>query len=148
MTVGNLRAPAGVFKAGPSRRQSGEASACRVRLHTLRGLGFLLAPQFMATLYGTPIEPHPLMLARFFGSGLLSLSVMGWQARHVHDETAIHAILIGLAAGFAVGALLSAWSTLSGLHLAAIGWSTFVLYLLLLSGALYCLAPSHRAVAA
>ncbi|MCL4184026.1 MAG: hypothetical protein KJ011_11320 [Burkholderiaceae bacterium] len=111
------------------------------------GLVFLLAPQFALTQYGVPTEAHNLLQMRYFGSTLAALSLVVWLARGVRDETAIHAVLIGSAAGFAVGVLLSLWGVMSGL-INALGWSSVVIYLLLLLGALYFLMPARKPLAA
>lgn len=107
------------------------------------GLMFLLASGFMLLQYGIPAEPHNLLQVRYFGSALLSASLIVWLARHVRDDAAIRAILIGSAAGFAVGAVISLWGVMSGLT-NALGWSSVVVYLVLLAGAVYFLAPARR----
>jgi hypothetical protein len=77
----------------------------------------------------------------------LSVSLIFWFARHVRDGMAMRAILVGAATGFAVGASVSLWGVLSGLT-NALGWSSVLVYLALLAGALYFLAPAHRPVPA
>jgi ABC-type Fe3+-siderophore transport system permease subunit len=107
------------------------------------GLMFLLASGFMLVQYGVPAEPHNLLQVRYFGSALVWGSLIVWLARHVRDDAAIRAILIGSAVGFVLGAVISLWGVMSGLT-NALGWSSVVVYLVLLAGAVYFLAPARR----
>lgn len=107
------------------------------------GLMFLFATGFMLVLYGTPTEPHNFLQVRYFGATLVWVSIIIWLARHVRDDTAIRAILIGSAVGCILGAAISLWGVVSGLT-NALGWSSVIVYLALLAGALYHLAPARR----
>jgi high-affinity Fe2+/Pb2+ permease len=107
------------------------------------GLMFLLATGFMLVLYGTATDPHNFFQVRYFGATLVWVSLITWLARHVRDETAIRAILIGTAVGCVLGAAISLWGVMSGLT-NALGWTSVVVYVAVLAGALYHLAPAHR----
>jgi hypothetical protein len=111
----------------------------------LFGLGFLLAPEAVAPLYGVPIEPHTMMMDRYFGGTLLWVGLVSWLARGVRDDAALRAILQASVVGNVVGLVISAWAVLAGL-LNAMGWSSATLYALLLLGSLYFLgSPTRRA---
>lgn len=107
------------------------------------GLMFLLATGFMLVLYGTPTDPHNLFQMRYFGATLVWVSLIVWLARHVRDETVIRAILVGSAVGCVLGAAISLWGVMSGLT-NAMGWTSVLVYVAMLAGALYHLAPARR----
>jgi len=108
------------------------------------GLGFLLAPEAAAPLYGIPIEPHTMMMDRYFGGTLLWVGLVAWLARGVRDDAALRAILQANVVGNVAGLVISVWATLAGL-LNAMGWSSAILYALLLLGSLYLLgSPTRR----
>jgi len=107
------------------------------------GLLFLIVPGVMLTLHGEAAEADNLMQIRFFGSALVGWALIVWLGRHVRDDRAIRAMLVGSATGFGLGTLISLWGVMSGL-MNAMGWSSVIVYLLLLAGAVYFLAPAHR----
>lgn len=84
---------------------------------------------------------------RFFGAALLSIGVISWLARDFRDWDAVRAVLIGSVVGDVFGGLVNIWGTFRGLT-NGLAWSTTILYVLLLLGALYCLyigsqKPAH-----
>jgi len=108
----------------------------------LYGIGFAAIPADVGGLYGVPPEPHVLMADRFFGSTLLAVGVITWFARDL-DWAAVRGVLIGGIVGDVVGGLLSVWAIVEGL-VNAFGWTSVVIYVLLLLGALYFLSPGSR----
>jgi uncharacterized membrane protein YfcA len=109
----------------------------------LYGIGFVLIPAEIAALYGLTPDPTAVLSDRFFGSALLAWGVIGWLARDFQDWSAVRGVLIGTAVGDVVGGLVNIWGTMQGLF-NALAWSTTILYLLLLLGALYCLSTGAR----
>jgi hypothetical protein len=109
----------------------------------LYGIAFELIPESVAALYGAPPDPHVILNARFFGSTLLALSVIAWFAKDFRDRDAVRGVLIGAAVGDVVGGLVNIWATIQGL-LNGLAWSSTILYVLLLLGALYCLSTGSK----
>lgn len=109
----------------------------------LYGIGFVLIPANVVVLYGAPPDPHVILNARFFGSALLAWGVILWFARDFRDWAAVRGVLIGSVVGDVVGGLVSIWSTIQGL-LNAFAWSSTIVYVLLLVGALYCLSSGSK----
>ena len=109
-------------------------------LAILYGIGFVLIPAKMGELYGVQPEPHAILNVQYFGSALLAWGVIMWFARDL-DWAAVRGVLIGSVVGDAVGGLLSVWGISQGL-VNAFGWTSVVIYVLLLLGALYLLRPA------
>jgi len=109
-------------------------------LAILYGIGFVLIPAKMGELYGVQPEPHAILNVQYFGSALLAWGVIMWFARDL-DWAAVRGVLIGSVVGDAVGGLLSVWGISQGL-VNAFGWTSVVIYVLLLLGALYFLKPA------
>jgi uncharacterized membrane protein YfcA len=111
-------------------------------LAILYGIGFVLVPAKMGELYGVQPEPHAILNVQYFGSALLAWGVILWFARDL-DWAAVRGVLIGSVVGDAVGGLLSVWGISQGL-VNAFGWTSVVIYVLLLLGALYFLSTGSR----
>jgi uncharacterized membrane protein YfcA len=109
-------------------------------LAILYGIGFVLVPAKMGELYGVQPEPHAILNVQYFGSALLAWGVILWFARDL-DWAAVRGVLIGSVVGDAVGGLLSVWGISQGL-VNAFGWTSVIIYVLLLLGALYFLKPA------
>jgi uncharacterized membrane protein YfcA len=113
----------------------------------LFGIGFILIPARMGELYGVVQNGTSILNIRFFGAALLSIAVISWLARDFRDWEAVRAVLIGSVVGDVFGGLVNIWGTFRGL-MNELAWSTTILYVLLLLGALYCLyagsqKPAH-----
>ena len=111
-------------------------------LAILYGIGFVLIPAKMGELYGVQPEPHAILNVQYFGSALLAWGVILWFARDL-DWAAVRGVLIGSVVGDAVGGLLSVWGISQGL-VKAFGWTSVVIYVLLLLGGLYFLSTGSR----
>jgi uncharacterized membrane protein YfcA len=93
--------------------------------------------------FGSAVEePHAILNVQYFGSALLAWGVILWFARDL-DWAAVRGVLIGSVVGDAVGGLLSVWGISQGL-VNAFGWTSVVIYVLLLLGALYFLSTGSR----
>ena len=109
-------------------------------------IGFLAAPRKLLALYGQDPDPAAVLNIRFFASALLGWGVILWLARDLRARAALRAILIGTALADAVGCLVNVRGTYVGI-LNSMGWSTTILYVALLAGALYCLSVDSRQTA-
>lgn len=109
----------------------------------LYGIGFVLIPGNVVLLFGGPPEPHVKLNLQFCGAALLAWGVIGWFARDFRDWAAVRGVLIGSVVGYVVLLLVNLWGTMQGL-LNALVWSSTIVLLLLLLGALYCLSTGSR----
>jgi uncharacterized protein YjeT (DUF2065 family) len=112
----------------------------------LFGIAFLLAPAQVSAVYGLTPNPASVLSSRFFGSALLAWGVILWMARDFSEAAAIRGVLIGSIVGEIVGGAVNVWGTVRGL-MNGLAWTTTILYVLLLIGAIYCLAASERKTA-
>ncbi len=83
-------------------------------------------------------------MSRFFGVALLAIGVLTLLARDITSADARRAIIIALLISDAVGVVVAAQGTLSGV-MSAVGWSAFGLYLLLGLGYVYLLIAKQSA---
>lgn len=59
------------------------------------GLGFILAPAWMMSLYGLTLDAPGQWIGRYFGSALIGIAVASWQARNATKGEALRAIVLG-----------------------------------------------------
>jgi hypothetical protein len=97
------------------------------------GLASLLAPEASATPYGLTLDPLSKHLNQLLGAFFLGLAVLSWMSRKVTDSNAQRAILLAFFISYSISMIISIIDILSGLG-NALGWSSVVLYLLLLIG--------------
>jgi len=112
----------------------------------LFGIAFVLVPAQVGVIYGVTPNPAAILDSRFFGSALLAWGVIVWMARDFREDAAIRGVLIGSIVGDIVGGAVNIWGTIQGL-LNGLAWTTTILYILLLLGAIYCLAAGERKAA-
>ena len=99
----------------------------------LFGLGLLLAPHLVASIYGTTFNPGGETAARLLGALLLGSACVYFWACEAEDSVALTAILRGGAIYCVLALLLTLWFTTSGIW-GAMGWLTVVLFILLAAG--------------
>jgi NAD/NADP transhydrogenase beta subunit len=98
------------------------------------GIGFVLVPKALMSLYGVTLEPAGAMMTQFFGAAFLLLSIVLWFARNApYSEVTLRALLLAVVIGDAIGFIVALLAQLSGLP-NALGWLNVVLYLLLTLG--------------
>ena len=107
-------------------------------LSVLFGIGFVLAPGAVLINYGVENSPTIALMSRLFGGTLLAQAVILWAAREFRDETALRAVLVGIAIADAVNLVVSFFATTSG-TINALGWTTVLIYLCGAAGAAYFL---------
>jgi hypothetical protein len=110
------------------------------------GLSFLLAPGPSIATYGTEPEPHIVLVVRFLGVPILAFGVVQWFSREFRDWEAIRAVLIAIAVENTLNLLVNLWGTAQGLF-NAMAWSTTIVSIIFLAGALYCLSTSRQRAA-
>jgi len=97
------------------------------------GLGFLLVPRPMLTLYGLPTDPSIVMMSRFFGAALVQLGLVLYLIRDVGDLRAQRGVVIGSFIGSVAGLVVALTGQFWGL-VNQLGWSTVAIYALLTLG--------------
>jgi uncharacterized membrane protein YfcA len=105
----------------------------------LFGLGFVLLPGFMFSIYGIASSPSSYLGFRLFGSALIAIGVLTWFLRDSANWEAVKALLLSVAIGNAIGFLMVLFATING-TLGAMGWTAVLIYLLLLIGEGYFLS--------
>lgn len=102
------------------------------------GLGFLLIPDQLAIWYGAASNDLTSMMGRFFGSALIAVAIIVFMARDLSASPALTGVLWGGLVLSVIDALLTLWSTGTGI-LNALGWVTLVIDVLLAAGFAYLL---------
>lgn len=102
------------------------------------GIGELLFPETMSSIYGVTHSPGVGLMCQFFGLTLIFMGLFTWFARNVTDILARRAIILALLISHIIGVIVSVIGTVSGL-MSAFGWSAVVIYSLLALGYLYLL---------
>jgi hypothetical protein len=97
------------------------------------GLGFLLAPRPVLSLYGVAADPTVVLMSRFFGAALVQIGLILYLIRDVSDPGTQRGVVIGSFLGSLAGLVVALtgqfWDLVNGL-----GWSTVAIYGLLLLG--------------
>jgi hypothetical protein len=102
------------------------------------GLGFLLIPGIVLPLYGPPPEPTAILMSRFFGVALFHLGLLLYLLREVREPGLQRLIATAGVAGSVAGLAVALMAVLGGL-VNSLGWSTVLIYALLLLGYLSCM---------
>jgi FtsH-binding integral membrane protein len=97
------------------------------------GIGFVLAPGQVASLYGNDPTPILNFTAQLFGGTLIAFAVLTWSARNDTDSDSRRAIIFALLVGTVIGFIVSLIAQL-GRVVNALGWSTVAIYLFLAIG--------------
>lgn len=98
------------------------------------GIGMVLIPGPMLSLYGVTLNPGGTMMTQLFGAAFILLSILLWFARNAPgSDVALRAIVLAVVVGDAIGFIVALLAQLSGVA-NALGWVTVVLYLLLALG--------------
>jgi hypothetical protein len=112
-------------------------------LALVHGVGFVLAPEQVAVIYGLAASPSSVLIGRLFGAALVALGLIFWLARDQSSES-VRGVLIGTAIGDAVGLIVVVMATISG-TLNSMGWIAALIYLFGTAGCGYFLmAPSPQ----
>ena len=102
------------------------------------GLGFVLIPAQLSSLYNVALNPGGSFIGQLFGAALIGFAVLNWFARGVKDSQALQAILLANLIGDGVGfvfALIAQVTGVAGVN--QLGWLTVAIYLLLTLGFAY-----------
>lgn len=114
----------------------------------LFGLGFLLLPTQMGTLYGLQTDVAGTWLARYFGLTMVGIAAVAWMLRNVQDAATQRGIAQGFLLFEVLGLLVSLWYVLSPAGTPMIWLSVAIYGLLALGYALVLLGGRAAAPAA
>jgi hypothetical protein len=93
------------------------------------GIGFVLIPSALASLYGMTLDPAGVLMSRLFGGGFIFEAIVLWFARKtVRSDVACRGIIIGVVVSNTIGFIVCLLATLAGTW-NALGWLSVALYL-------------------
>jgi hypothetical protein len=110
------------------------------------GIGFLLMPDLVLSVYALSSDAPSVLMARFFGVALLQVGVTLWLLKETRDGATQRGLAVGGAFGAVAGIVVSLMGTLAG-TVNAMGWSVVAIYALLLVAYLGVLRAPHPAMA-
>jgi uncharacterized membrane protein len=94
----------------------------------LFGLGFLLVPASMLSVYGTSTNSTGLLTARVFGIGNIQLSIIMWTSRNDVGSKILKTLVLLLFLGNALAFVLALQAQISEVF-NVLGWTNVALYL-------------------
>jgi len=102
------------------------------------GLGFVLIPQQLTSLYNITLDPSGVFVGQLFGAALLGFGVLNWMTRSVRDAQALRVVVLANLVGDGIGLIIALLSQLAGVGgVNQLGWSTVAVYLVLALGFAY-----------
>ena len=97
----------------------------------LFGLGFVLMPAQVLSLYAIALPVEGIFVARLFGGSLLGFGIITWMLRNVAEcSSEVRGVLLGLWVSELLGFAFSLYYQTQGMA-NSLGWSTVVIYLVL-----------------
>ena len=95
----------------------------------LFGLGFLLIPAWMGTLFGTSTDETGLLLGRFFGMAWIFEAILLWLCKNFPWPEA-QKIVIAIVISNLIGLVLALMAVIGGMFSGIMGWLAVVLFLI------------------
>ena len=93
------------------------------------GIGFVLIPELLGSIYGMTLDAAGALMARLFGGAfILEAIVLYWARNTDRDDVACRGIMIGVVVSNAIGFIVCLLATLAGTW-NALGWLSVALYL-------------------
>lgn len=103
----------------------------------LFGLGFILAPVQVLSMYAINLDTGGLFITRYLGSAFLGVALINWLVRHKKSET-IKPVLSGDLMFTATALVVAVWDVFGGAGNAMV-WTTVAFYLIITIGIVYFL---------
>jgi hypothetical protein len=97
------------------------------------GIGFILMPAAVLSIYGITTDAPLALMARYFGLTLLQVAVTLFVLKETRDAATQRGLALGGAIGAVIGLVVSAMGAMAG-TLNAMGWSVVAIYAILLLG--------------
>ena len=109
-------------------------------LSLIYGLGFVLLPEQLLSLYGIKTDAGGLLFVRLFGAALVGLGVLAWFIRNADASEERRAVVLALFVLNAISVFVLLFAQLAG-TVNGLGWINIAIYLLLALGFGYFLMP-------
>lgn len=103
---------------------------------TMFGLGSVLAPHPLMTLFGASLSPAGALMMRYGGAWLIGIGLLAWFARDAADSEARRAIVLAFVVCYAIAFVVALLAQVAGV-LNILGWGTVALNLVLALGYAY-----------
>ncbi len=103
--------------------------AAKAIVEVIFGVGFVLMPGTVASVYGMTLDPAGALMAQLFGVAFIFGSMVLWLARNEPaGDAAVRGIILAVVVSNTLGFLVCLFATLSGVW-NALGWLSVALYL-------------------
>ena len=103
--------------------------AAKAIVEVIFGIGFVLIPGAVASLFGMTLDPAGTLMAQLFGTAFIFGSMVLWLARNEPaSDAAMGGIILAVVVSNAIGFLVTFFATLSGVW-NVLGWLPVALYL-------------------
>jgi hypothetical protein len=96
------------------------------------GLGYLIAPVFVGSIYEITLDPDGIIMARFFGTLLLGIGLILWLCRNA-DWSVLKSITLSMLIADTFGFIIALAAQLAGV-MNSLGWIIVAIWLLLALG--------------
>jgi len=103
--------------------------AAKAIVEVIFGIGFVLLPVALGSLFGMTLDPGGALMARLFGTAFIFGSIVLWLARNLtKSDVGARAIIIAVVVSNTIGFIVTFIASLSGVW-NALGWLPVALYL-------------------
>jgi hypothetical protein len=97
------------------------------------GLGFILVPEQLMSIYGITLETAGQWIGRYLGSAFIGIAVLTWFARDAEPGEGLRAVVLGDFVASVLGLVVAILNAITGTGNALV-WSNVVIYLFLTVG--------------
>jgi len=103
--------------------------AAKAIVEVVFGIGFVLMPGTVASIFGMTLDPGGALMAQLFGTAFIFGSMVLWLARNEPaSDAAMRGIILAVVVTNAIGFLVTLMATLGGVW-NMLGWLPVALYL-------------------
>ncbi len=99
------------------------------------GIGFLVIPAAVWSIYGVALDPAGILMTRFLGACLTGIGLICWLARNA-DSNTLKGVTLSLCIADTIGFIVALSGQLSGI-MNTLGWIIVAIWLLLALGLAY-----------
>jgi hypothetical protein len=94
------------------------------------GLGFVLIPEIVLSLYGVSLSDNGIFISRLLGAAFLGFAVVSWLVKNSTGSAELRAIVFALFISEVLGFFISLFYQIRSI-VNPLGWTTVAIYLLL-----------------
>jgi hypothetical protein len=103
--------------------------AAKAVVEIIFGIGFVLMPTTVASVFGMDLSPSGALMAQLFGAAFIFGSIVLWLGRNAPiSEAAVRGIVTAVVVSNTIGFVVTLLASLSGIW-NALGWLPVLLYL-------------------